>query len=233
MQEREEEELREMGCAVVRYTSAASINDIPLASQQKEQAPIVHPWDDPYVLAGLGTVGLEIVQQTKDAPELDAIFVSANAGGLLEGAGIFFKRFRPHVQIIGVRAQSPAVSESQSQHHRHGFELEQGNNKWLAEPGSFFSSNSGEQTETGRVHDDVVDRMMFVEAGELWSAIEDVFGECRVIMDQDGALAVAGMKRYAAEERLSARAVGNSLLAVISSANVAFDQLHAFTRTGD
>ncbi|KAK2873339.1 hypothetical protein FQN49_002435 [Arthroderma sp. PD_2] len=222
MPDNEVHELHKMGCAVTQSLSPDSMN--PLTSAFKHQAPYVNPLNDPYVLAGIGTAGLEILQQIKDTPNLDSIFCSASAGGVLEGIGLSVKQFAPHVKVIGVSLPSTEPKSQVILPHYVESEGSELINSLMATPEYPKLSHDGEmKTEAGRIHSAVVDEVIVVEPEEVLTAIKDVFLESRVIVDLNGALAVAGMKRYALD--VGSQQKLGPLVAVISSANITFEQL--------
>ncbi|KAM5503435.1 hypothetical protein McaMca56_001363 [Microsporum canis] len=227
MSDNEAHELRKMGCAVLQTLSPASMS--PVSSAFKNKAPYINPLNDPYVLAGIGTAGLEILQQIKDTPSLDSIFCSASAGGVLEGIGLSVKQFAPHVKVIGVNLLSTKqTSQAVLPQHAEpeGFELV--NSLMMMPECPELRRDSEMKTEADRIHPTVVDEVIVVEPEDVLTAIKDVFLETRVIMDLNGALAVAGMKRHALD--VGSQRKRRSLVAVISSANITFEQLHTLDR---
>jgi threonine dehydratase len=172
----------------------------------------VHPYDDPEVIAGQGTVGLEILRQ---APrDLDAIFVAVGGGGLIAGVGACVKALRPEVQVIGVEpTDADAMARS----------LEAGRRVTLAHVGLFAEGVAVKRVgaETFRLARQVVDDMILVDTDAICAAIKDVFEETRSILEPAGALAIAGAKAWAARRRTR----GRILVAIASGANTNFDRL--------
>jgi threonine dehydratase len=172
----------------------------------------VHPYDDPAVIAGQGTIGMEILRQ-RPGP-LDAIFVPVGGGGLIAGIASYVKRLRPKVRIVGVEpVDADAMARS----------LEAGRRVRLKRVGLFADGVAVKQVgkETFRICRTSVDEVVRVDTDAMCAAIKDVFEETRLILEPAGALGVAGLKAWAERER--ARAA--TLVAVASGANVNFDRL--------
>ncbi len=174
---------------------------------------LVHPFDDPDVIAGQGTIGMEILRQ-RPGP-LDAVFVAVGGGGLIGGIAAYVKALRPEVRVIGVQTDdSDAMARS----------LEAGERVELAEVGLFSDGTAvrlvGE--ETFRLATAFVDEMIRVDTDSVCAAIKDVFTDTRAILEPAGALAVAGLKQYAARPETSGR---KTLVAVACGANINFDRL--------
>jgi len=172
----------------------------------------VHAFNDPDVIAGQGTVGVEIERQWPDVPE--AVFVCVGGGGLISGIGAYLKHRYPGVKIIGVQPV-----ESSSMHDS----LLSGAPVTLERVGTFADGVAVRRIgdETFRVAREVVDEMILVSTDEICAAIKDIFEDSRVIVEPSGALGVAGLKRYAERQP---RAAG-PLIAINSGANVNFDRL--------
>jgi threonine dehydratase len=175
----------------------------------------IPPFDDPYIIAGQGTIGMEILRQT-NLEDLEAIFCCVGGGGLIAGIGVYIKRIAPHVKIIGVETyDANAMVQS----------LDQGRRIVLKEVGLFADGAAvkvvGE--ETFRVCTEVVDEVILVTTDETCAAIKDVFEDTRSILEPAGALALAGLKKYVAE-RPSANP-NRGLVAIASGANMNFDRL--------
>ena len=181
-----------------------------IATQRK--LTFVHPYDDPEVIAGQGTVGLEILKQHTDA--LHAIFVPVGGGGLISGIAAYVKQLRPEVKIIGVEPEDADAMERS---------LKAGRRIKLDHVGIFADGVAVRQVgeETFRLCREFVDEMVIVSNDEICAAIKDIFEDCRSILEPAGALAYAGLKRYAVRKRLK----GKNLVAIASGANVNFDRL--------
>ncbi|NCA70131.1 MAG: threonine ammonia-lyase, biosynthetic [Sphingobacteriia bacterium] len=172
----------------------------------------LHPFDDPDVIAGQGTIGMEILRQHPRPPH--AIFVPVGGGGLIAGVAAFVKWLRPQVRIIGVEPrEAPTLHDA----------LAAGQPVDLAQVGLFADGVAVRRIgkETFRVARQRVDAMVLVSTDEICAAVKDIFDDTRGIAEPAGALAVAGMKRYVETHRIR----GEHLIAIESGANVNFDRL--------
>ncbi len=172
----------------------------------------IHPYDDADVIAGQGTIGMEILRQHPQAP--DAIFVAVGGGGLIAGIAAYVKRLYPKTKIIGVQpADSDAMRRS----------LAAGRRVRLETVGLFADGVAVKEVgeETFRLCRALVDEILIVDTDAICAAIKDVFEETRSILEPAGALSVAGMKAYV--ERTGAR--DRALVAVACGANMNFDRL--------
>jgi threonine dehydratase len=172
----------------------------------------VHPYDDPDVIAGQGTIGMEIARQHPGS--LHAVFVAIGGGGLISGIAAYLKRVRSGVKVIGVEPEdADAMYRS----------LKAGRRVKLEQVGLFADGVAVKQVgeETFRLCRELVDEVIRVDTDAICAAIKDVFEDTRAVLEPAGALAVAGAKAYV--ERTGAR--GKSLVAVASGANVNFDRL--------
>ena len=181
----------------------------------------IPPFDDPYVIAGQGTIGMEILRQT-NIQDLEAVFCCVGGGGLIAGVGVYLKRIAPHVKIIGVETyDANAMVQS----------LRQGRRVTLAEVGLFADGAAVRQVgeETFRLCGDVVDEVIEVTTDETCAAIKDMFEETRSIVEPAGALALAGLKKYLHAHPTANTARASSpnrqLVALASGANMNFDRL--------
>jgi threonine dehydratase len=179
---------------------------------EAEGLSYVHPYDDPEIIAGQGTVGMEILRQCTG--DIDAIFVPVGGGGLIAGVAAYVKAVRPEVKIIGVEPEDAA-----SMHDA----LRAGRRITLDRVGIFADGVAVRRVgkETFRLARKLVDGMVLVGVDEICAAIKDLFDDTRSIAEPAGALAVAGLKKYAAERGLE----GRTLVAINSGANVNFDRL--------
>ena len=178
----------------------------------RERRTFVHPYDDLDVIAGQGTIGMEILRQRPGA--LDAIFVPVGGGGLIAGIAAYVKRLRPEVRIVGVEpSDADAMARS----------LAAGRRVTLKQVGLFADGVAVKKVgrETFRICRKLVDEVVRVDGDAMCAAIKDVFEETRSILEPAGALGVAGLKAWAAREK----AKGVTLVAVASGANVNFDRL--------
>jgi len=172
----------------------------------------VHPYDDPDVIAGQGTVAMEILRQVSGP--LDAVFVPVGGGGLLAGVAAYIKYVRPEVKVIGVEPADAACCAAA---------LAAGTRVVLPHVGLFADGTAVAQIgeETFRVIRDTVDEVITADTDEICAAIKDIFDDTRSIAEPAGALAIAGLKKYAEREGVS----GQTLLAIDSGANTNFDRL--------
>jgi threonine dehydratase len=172
----------------------------------------IHPFDDPEVIAGQGTIGMEILRQCSNPP--DAIYVAVGGGGLIAGVAAFVKSVWPEVAIIGVEpADADAMTRS----------LARGERVRLEQVGLFADGVAVRQVgvHTFALAQRTVDRMVTVTTDAICAAIKDVFEDTRSILEPAGALAVAGMKADVAARGLK----GQTLVAVACGANMNFDRL--------
>ncbi|MFH2135232.1 MAG: threonine ammonia-lyase, biosynthetic [Pseudomonadota bacterium] len=180
--------------------------------EKERQLTFVHPFDDPDVIAGQGTVAMEILRQ-RQAP-IHAIFCAIGGGGLISGVAAYVKQVRPDIKVIGVQTtDSDAMARSLKSRKR----------VTLSDVGLFSDGTAvklaGE--ETFRVCKQYVDEVILVNTDEVCAAIKDVFQDTRSILEPAGALSVAGAKAYAKREQLK----GETLVTVCSGANMNFDRL--------
>lgn len=175
----------------------------------------IAPFDDPYVIAGQGTIGMELLRQT-NLQKLEAIFCCVGGGGLIAGIGVYVKRIAPHVKIIGVEA-SDANALVQS--------LKAGKRVVLDQVGLFADGAAVKSVgeETFRLCQEVVDEVIQCSTDEICAAIKDVFEDTRSIVEPAGALALAGLKKYAAAN--PSTDTSRQLVAIASGANMNFDRL--------
>ena len=172
----------------------------------------VHPFDDPYVIAGQGTIALEILRQHGE--HIHAIFAAIGGGGLIAGIAAYVKSLWPHIRIIGVEPEdAPSMSRS----------LEAGERVMLEHVGIFADGVAVKQVgkETFRIAQQCVDEVILVNTDEMCAAIKDIYEDTRSIAEPAGALGIAGLKKYVGREALT----GETLVAIDCGANVNFDRL--------
>jgi threonine dehydratase len=208
------------GEAVLHGNEYDSAYEHAMALTRERNLVFVHPFDDPDVIAGQGTVGMEILRQTGGA--LDAIFVPIGGGGLMSGIAVFVKYLHPHVKIIGVEPEDAAAMYES---------LRAGRRVTLDRVGIFADGVAvkkvGEETfNLCRQH---VDEVLLVDTDEICAAIQDVFEDTRSIVEPAGALAVAGIKKWVDRERWS----GKRIVAVNTGANMNFDRLRHVAERAD
>jgi threonine dehydratase len=172
----------------------------------------IHPFDDPEVIAGQGTIGMEILRQCQQP--IHAIFVAIGGGGLISGIAAYVKRLRPEIKIIGVE---PVDADAMSQ------SLKAGQRVRLANVGLFADGVAVREVgeETFRLCQQYVDEIILVDTDDTCAAIKDVFEDTRSILEPAGALAIAGAKAYVEREQIQ----GQTLIAVACGANMNFDRL--------
>ena len=179
---------------------------------RKQKLDFIHPYDNSDVIAGQGTVGLEIVRQ--HGGFIDAIFVPVGGGGLIAGVGSIVKYLSPKTKIIGVEPADAACMAAAFEKQRRVV---------LCHVGIFADGVAVKQVgkETFRVAKQCVDEMLTVTTDEICAAIKDVFDDTRSITEPAGALAVAGLKKYVNQKKIK----GKTLIAINSGANMNFDRL--------
>jgi threonine dehydratase len=218
------------GTPAIKHTNVARLGghvvlygpDFDAAKEECARLAVAHgltqipPFDDPYVIAGQGTIGMEILRQT-NLSEIEAIFCCVGGGGLIAGIGVYVKRIAPHIKIIGVEAyDANAMVQS----------LKVGRRVVLKDVG-LFADGAAVKTvgeETFRLCSEVVDDVIQVTTDETCAAIKDVFEDTRSILEPAGALALAGLKKYVAENP-DERRRRKSMIAIASGANMNFDRL--------
>jgi threonine dehydratase len=184
--------------------------------QKRRRLTFVHPFDDPDVIAGQGTIGMEILRQHHPVEHgpLHAVFVAIGGGGLAAGVGAYVKALAPEVKVIGVQTvDSDAMARS----------IAAGRRVQLHDVGLFSDGTAVRMVgeETFRLCRQFVDEIVLADTDAICAAIKDVFQDTRSILEPAGALAIAGMKIYAAREKLR----GRNLVAVACGANMNFDRL--------
>jgi threonine dehydratase len=197
-----------------------SAYDHALALARERHLVFVHPFDDPDVIAGQGTIGVEILRQT--GGELDAIFVPVGGGGLIGGIAAYVKQLYPRVRIIGVEPEDAAAMYESKR---------VGSRVTLDRVGLFADGVAvrrvGEETfELARKY---VDEILLVNTDEICAAIQDIFEDTRSISEPAGALAVAGIKRYVERGKIH----DQRLVAINSGANMNFDRLRHIAERAD
>jgi threonine dehydratase len=191
-----------------------------LALQKKQGLSFVHPFDDPDVIAGQGTIAMEMLRQHQGP--LDAVFVAIGGGGLISGVANYIKAVRPGVKVIGVQMNdSNAMMQSVAAKKR----------VTLPDVGLFSDGTAvklvGE--ETFRVASNLVDEYMTVDTDAVCAAIKDIFVDTRSIVEPAGALAVAAIKQYVATHKCK----GQTFAAILCGANMNFDRLRFVAERAD
>jgi threonine dehydratase len=183
-----------------------------LELEKSEGLTFVHPYDDPEVIAGQGTIAMEILNEHPEA--IEAIFCCVGGGGLLAGIAAYIKQLRPEIKVIGVEAvDADAMTQS----------LKAGKRVMLEQVGLFADGAAVKQVgeHTFALCQEYVDEMILVDNDAICAAIKDVFEDTRSILEPAGALAVAGMKEYINRNNLH----GKTMVGIASGANMNFDRL--------
>jgi threonine dehydratase len=208
--------VRALGAEVVLHgDSYSDAHEHAAWLEKKKGLTFVHPFDDPDVIAGQGTIAMEVLRQIQSTGDrLDAVFVAIGGGGLISGVANYIKAVRPEVRVIGVQMNdSDAMMQS----------VAAGRRVALGEVGLFSDGTAvklvGE--ETLRISRSLVDEYITVDTDAVCAAIKDVFVDTRSIVEPAGALAVAALKQYAARHRKK----GETYAAILCGANMNFDRL--------
>ena len=210
--------VRARGGEVVLFgDSFTDAYDHALTLEKKHGLTFVHPFDDPDVIAGQGTIGMEILRQHSEP--IHAIFVPVGGGGLIAGIAAFVKQVRPEIKIIGVETVDADAMERSLKAKRR---------VTLPDVGLFSDGTAVKLVgkETFRLAREFVDDMILVDTDAVCAAIKDVFQDTRSILEPAGALAIAGAKEYVERSRKWKQPLKNqTLVAIASGANMNFDRL--------
>jgi len=205
--------VKQYGAEVILYGDTYSdAADYAKKLQREHQLTYIHPFNDDEVIAGQGTVAVEILEQL---PEVDYVFVPIGGGGLISGMAAYLKHHKPEVKIIGVEPEdSSAMSRSISADKLVS----------LKHVGIFADGVAVKQVgeNTFGLVKKFVDEFMTVSTDEICSAIKDIYQDTRVIVEPSGALSVAGLQRY---RQSHPELVGKHIVTVNSGANMTFEQL--------
>jgi len=192
-----------------------------MACVDEEGRVLVHPFNDALVIAGQGTIGQEILAQTTQE-QVDVVFCCVGGGGLAAGVGMFLKAVKPNIKVVGVEAADAAcMTES----------LAAGKIVELPTVGLFADGAAVRKVgdETFRLCQMAVDEMVTVSTDEICAAIKSGFIDTRVVLEPAGALAVAGMVKYAKTHKVT----GQTFVATCSGANIDFDRLRYVSERAD
>ncbi len=194
--------------------------DEALRIEQQTQRVFIHPYDDPDVIAGQGTIAMEIMQQCQQIP--DYIFVPVGGGGLIAGIAVYIKFLYPEIKIIGVEPDDAACMHDA---------LKLGKRIVLDQVGIFADGVAVKQVgkEPFRIAREHIDEIILVNTDEICAAVKDIFDDTRSIMEPAGALAVAGLKKYVEKYAVEDK----QLIAVASGANMNFDRLRHVTERAE
>ncbi|MDX3894745.1 threonine ammonia-lyase, biosynthetic [Pusillimonas sp.] len=200
------------GEAVLAGDSYSDAYEHAMQLEKKEKLTFVHPFDDPDVIAGQGTVGMEILRQ--HSGPIDAVFVPIGGGGLIAGVAAYIKQLRPETRIIGVQTED---SNAMMRSVKAGRRLE------LSDVGLFSDGTAVKLVgaETFKLARQYVDDFIAVDTDAICAAIKDVFQDTRSVLEPAGALSLAGAKAYAAQNKWK----NKTLVAITSGANMNFDRL--------
>ena len=204
------------GDVVLHGDSYSDAHTHAVALQKKQGLTFIHPFDDPDVIAGQGTIAMEILRQLQSlgSDHLDAVFVAIGGGGLISGVANYIKAVRPEIKVIGVQtSDSDAMLRS----------VTAGARVTLPDVGLFADGTAvklvGE--ETFRIARGLVDEFVVVDTDAVCAAIKDIFVDTRSIVEPSGAMAVAAMKQYVAKHKTK----GETYAAILCGANMNFDRL--------
>lgn len=205
--------VRSRGSEVVLFGDSYSDAYVHALELEKSQGlTFVHPYDDPDVIAGQGTIAMEILDDYHEP--IEAIFCCVGGGGLIAGIAAYVKQVRPEIKVIGVEAaDADAMAQS----------LKKGERVMLEQVGLFADGAAVKQVgvHTLALAKEYVDEMILVDNDAICAAIKDVFEDTRSILEPAGALAVAGLKEYVKRNRTQ----GKTLVGIASGANMNFDRL--------
>ncbi len=187
---------------------------------EKKKRVFIHPFDDPDVIAGQGTIAMELLRQHPDP--MDVVFVPVGGGGLIAGISSYLKYLRPDIKIIGVEPEdTPTLYRAMEKNRRVD----------LKEVGLFADGVAVRKIgkETFRIANKLVDEVILVTTDELCAAIKDIFEDTRTMMEPAGALAMAGIKKYVTDNKVQ----GQTLVAINSGANINFERLRHVTERAE
>ena len=207
--------VKELGSKIILFgDSYTEAYEHAIKLSKDFEITFIHPFDDEDVIAGQGTIGMEILRQS--SKKLSAVFVAIGGGGLISGVGAFIKSLKPSVKIIGVQIEdSDAMKQS----------IDQKKRIILKKVGLFSDGTAVKQVgkKTFRLSKEVIDEIVIVNADEVCAAIKDIFEDTRTVQEPAGALALAGLKKYVL--LTENKNVNEYLVAITCGANVNFDRL--------
>lgn len=179
---------------------------------EEQGRTFIHPYDDAEVIAGQGTIAMEILQQGPEA--IDAVLIPVGGGGLIAGMAAYIKALRPEIKVIGVESEDAACLKAA---------LQEDQRVVLEQVGLFADGTAVRQIgeEPFKIARETVDEVITVTSDELCAGIMDIFDDTRSIAEPSGALAVAGVKKYIAENKIS----DQTFIVIDSGANINFDRL--------
>ncbi|MBI5334064.1 MAG: threonine ammonia-lyase, biosynthetic [Burkholderiales bacterium] len=208
------------GEAVLFGESYSDAYEHALELERKRKLVFVHPFDDPDVIAGQGTVAMEILRQHQGP--IDAVFVAIGGGGLISGVAAYIKAVRPEIKVIGVQTvDSDAMVRS----------VKAGKRVTLPNVG-LFSDGTAVKTvgsETLRLARELVDDYVVVDTDAVCAAIKDIYTDTRAVVEPAGALGVAAIKQYAQRHKKK----GQTFVSIVCGANMNFDRLRFVAERAD
>ncbi len=205
--------VRNLGARIILHGDSYDDAYTHARSLVKEKGMVfVHPFDDPDVIAGQGTVAMEVLRQHEDPVE--AIFIPVGGGGLIGGMAAYIKRVRPEIRVIGVEPEdTPTLQRALKANRRVS----------LKQIGLFADGVAVRQIgkETFKLAQQYVDDVVLVTTDEICAAIKDIYDDTRSVAEPAGALGIAGIKKYLQKKR----GKHGNLIAILSGANINFDRL--------
>ena len=205
--------VRNLGARIILHSDSYDDAYTHARSLVKEKGMVfVHPFDDPDVIAGQGTVAMEVLRQHEDPVE--AIFIPVGGGGLIGGMAAYIKRVRPEIRVIGVEPEdTPTLQRALKANRRVS----------LKQIGLFADGVAVRQIgkETFKLAQQYVDDVVLVTTDEICAAIKDIYDDTRSVAEPAGALGIAGIKKYLQKKR----GKHGNLIAILSGANINFDRL--------
>ena len=186
--------------------------DAALKFCKKNKLPFIHPFDDPEVISGQGTIGKEILEDFEN--KLDALFVAVGGGGLISGVGAYIKNKQPNIKIIAVEAEDAAGLNKS---------LKLGKRIKLEKVGLFADGAAAKQIGLNnfKVIEEWIDDSITVTTDEICAAVKDTFIDTRTVPEPTGALALAGLKKYVAKKKI----IDKNLIATYCGSNLNFESL--------
>ena len=205
--------VRALGAEIIQHgVSFTEAGEYARVLADERSLTFVHPFDDPDVIAGQGTIGVELLRQ--HGALIHAVFVAIGGGGLISGVAAYVKQIRPDIKVIGVQhAEATAMGDS----------VAAGRRVTLDDVGLFSDGTAVKRvgSETFRLVQRHVDEIITVTTDQTCAAIKDVFIDTRTLLEPAGALSVAGLKEYSERDGLT----GETLVAITCGANMNFDRL--------
>tara|TARA_B100001996_G_C18670647_1_gene596599 strand:- start:170 stop:1684 length:1515 start_codon:yes stop_codon:yes gene_type:complete len=215
------ESVKKFGVEVLLYgDSFDEAYEYALKVSKQDGRVFIHPFDDPLVIAGQGTVAKEIVEQAEETP--DMFFIPVGGGGLISGMALYLKKYYPNSKVYGVESEdAPTLSSS----------LKNGKPTSLKQVGLFVDGCAVKKIgeETFRISKEFVDEVILVSIDETCAAIRDIYEDTRVMSEPAGALSVAGMKKFIKNNNVN----GKTIFVVNSGANLNFDRLRHVTERAE